>query len=96
MEIGLYGIGKDHNAGPVFQPPASPPLTGSLVVSLVEGLEHLARGLLSLPNAIRFRKFICPWHRGEDLQWIMALVEGCSNTLEYLEITRGRPFILLL
>ncbi|KAF9778127.1 hypothetical protein BJ322DRAFT_1114377 [Thelephora terrestris] len=88
LDIEVYWTGNDD--GPVFKLRASPPLTGSLSVSLVEGIEYFARGLPALPNGFHFRKVVCTWDFEEDLLWIMALMEGCYNTLEYVEMKRDR------
>ncbi|KAF9786139.1 hypothetical protein BJ322DRAFT_1210669 [Thelephora terrestris] len=88
VELEADGIEKDGDDGPVFQPRASPPLTGTLLLNVSGGMEHVARGLLALSNGIHFRKFFCTWHLEEDHQWVAALVERCSHTLEYFEIYR--------
>ncbi|KAF9778129.1 hypothetical protein BJ322DRAFT_1214809 [Thelephora terrestris] len=89
--VAVYDIGKDFNDGPVFQPRASPPLTGTLGLRLEGGVEHITRGLLALSNGIRFKKFVFTWRYEEDHQWGMALVERCSDTLESfgINLTRG-------
>ena len=69
-----------------FQPPTSPPLTGTLTVDRPRGVEHLLPGLLELPNCIRFRKVECLLDSVVDIRWTVALVEACSNTLERVEI----------
>lgn len=96
LHVVVYEIRRDANDGPVFQPPSSPPLTGTLSLSLVEGIEYVTSGLLSLPNGVHFRKFLCTWRLQEDFRWVIALVEGFSDTLEYVEIDRSGPFPLLL
>ncbi|KAF9778178.1 hypothetical protein BJ322DRAFT_501077 [Thelephora terrestris] len=69
-----------------FKPSTSPPLTGTLLLYMLNGVEHTARRLLNLPHGLHFRKFVCTWCTGEELRWIMALVEECSATLERIEI----------
>ena len=100
-DLELRGKGMDNDADDhtIFQPSTSPPLTGSLTISLTEGVEHTARRLLGLPNGIRLRKLKCTLYSEEDLRWTTALVEASSNTLESIETedaTCGelRPFNL--
>jgi len=83
--FGVERWDKDED-GLTFQPPTSPPLTGMLHLRLTNGIESIARRLLDLPNGIRFRKIGCAWRRLEDLQWITALVEGCAESLERVDI----------
>jgi hypothetical protein len=69
------------------QPPSPPMFTGSLDLCLSEGMEpFFARRLLSLPGGIHFRKLTLTWLHEEDYLLTTALVEGCSHTLEFLEI----------
>ena len=49
-------------------------------------MESLVTRLLGLPNGIRFRKFKFVWDTAEDVQWVMALVEACSDTLEHVDL----------
>jgi hypothetical protein len=79
-----------------FQPLASPPLTGTLTVYLYREMEHTIRGLLALPNGVRFRSLNCRWDLEGNLQWMMALVGACSDTLEYVEIEHNCAPLLLL
>ena len=88
LDIAVTAINKGDDDCPVFQPLSSPPLTGTLSLSLAEGMEHVTCGLLNLPNGVHFRKFLFTWRLEEDFQWITALVEGCSNTLKYIEFDR--------
>jgi hypothetical protein len=71
----------------VVQPPTSPPLTGSLELNMEEGMEPIIDWLLSLPGGIHFRKLTWTWVREGDHVSMMALVEGCSHTLESLDIS---------
>jgi hypothetical protein len=75
------GIDDD---GTVFRPSASPVFTGTL--HLYQGLKHAAPRLLSLPNGLRFRKFVGESYLHGDLQWMAALVEGCSDTIEFVDL----------
>ena len=92
LAIDIHDINKADDDGPLFQPLASPPLTGTLIPNMFEEIEYIARGLLGLPSGIHFRRLWCAWNFEEDFQWTTALVDGCSNTLEYLEIYRDGPF----
>jgi len=65
----------------------SPPMTGSLTLIRREGLKSLARRLLSLPGGINFQKLSLKLLREEDISLATALVEGCSHTLESLDIS---------
>ena len=69
--------------------PSSPPLfTGSLVFHTgVGGLEPFTHWLLSLPGGIHFRKLTLTCFLEEHPSLVMALVEGCSHTLESLDIS---------
>ena len=68
------------------QPSTSPMFTGSLGLYLVGGLESFTRRLLSLPGGIHFRKLTLTLLREDDFLTATALVEGCSHTLESLDI----------
>ena len=68
------------------QPSSSPMFTGSLELLLRGGMKLVAHRLLSLPGGIHFRKLTLTWIHKEDLLMVMALVEGCSHTLESLRI----------
>ena len=64
-------------------PPTSPNLTGFL--NLNSNVNHIARGLLSLPGGLRFSKIAvsCPIGDSGSRE---ELVSMCSGTLEYLVI----------
>jgi hypothetical protein len=68
--------------------PLSPPMfTGSLELHLRGvGAEHFIRRLSSLPGGIHFRKLTLTYRHGGDLSLTTASVEGCSHTLEPLDI----------
>ena len=72
---------------PPTRPSTSPPLTGTLELILHRRMESIVRPLLDLPNGLRFRKLVLPWHQENDLRWTNALVVGCSGTLESLYTT---------
>jgi len=61
-------------------------MTGSLELSRPG---FIASRLLSLPGGIHFRELILTWSREEDVLSTKGLVEGCSHSLEYLEISSG-------
>ena len=70
--------------------PLSPPVfTGSLVLWMGGGLKPIIDRLLSLQD-LRFRELTLTLVQEEDLSSVKALVEGCSSTLESLDVTR-RP-----
>jgi hypothetical protein len=88
----------DNDDGPdllptLARPPSPPMFTGSLNLLLWGGMNHIIRWLLSLPGGIHFRKLIWTWFREEDFSVMVALVEGCSQTLESLDIARNNPMI---
>jgi hypothetical protein len=72
---------------PATQPSSTPVLTGFLKI-LGGGMKQITHWLLSLPGGIHFRKLIWRWSHDDDLSSMMALVEGCSHTLESLDIFR--------
>jgi hypothetical protein len=67
--------------GTIFRSPTSPPLTGILVLYLSQGTGYIMRRLLGFPNGLHFREIIHTGSLDENLQWMMALVDGCSDTL---------------
>ena len=69
-----------------LQPTTSAPLTGTFKF-FVNETGPTVRRLLNLPGGLRFRKLVLNW-REEDLRWITALVTGCSDTLECLDVER--------
>jgi len=71
---------------PVTKPSNPPAFTGSLELSRA-GITAVARGLLSLPSGIHSRNLALTWSREEELSLVMELLEGCSHTLESLDIT---------
>ena len=68
----------------VSQPSISPPLTGTFYIR--RWLKHVVRQLLDLPSGLNFREFTCEECLEEDLKWVTALVERCSDTLERVDI----------
>jgi hypothetical protein len=80
--------GNDSDELPATAQPSIPPVfTGSLELSLKDGMEPITRQLLSSPDGINFRKLTLTWIHEGDLSSTTALVEGCSHTLESLDIT---------
>jgi len=73
------------------QPSKQPALTGSLELLLHGGTVSIAHRLLSLPGGIHFQKLELVGCREKDLSLVTALVEKCSYTLEYLDITCWIP-----
>jgi hypothetical protein len=79
--------GDDSDWLPTRAQPSGPSVfTGSLEL-LGGGMKHFTRRLLSLPGGIHFRKLSLRWLREGDLPLTTVLVEGCSHTLESLQIT---------
>ena len=79
------GDGSD-GPSPAIQSSNLPRFTGSLELP-GEGITPISRRLLSLPGGIHFRKLTLRLSKAEDFSLTMALVEGCSHTLESLDIT---------
>ena len=69
------------------QSSTSPMFTGSLEVYLSRRMRAFTRRLLSLPGGTHFRNFVLTWNHVDDPSLTMALVDGCSHTLESLDIT---------
>ena len=85
----------DNGDGPdalstTIQPPNLPVFSGSLELPLVAKTIPIARLLISLTGGIHIRKLVLTWGHKEGFSLAMALVEGCSDTLESLHITRRR------
>ena len=82
----------DESGGPnrsptTTQPSNSPAFTGSLKLSRA-GIKYVPRPLLSLPGGIHFRELSFTWRR-EEAPLAIALVEGCSRTLQSLIVSDG-------
>jgi hypothetical protein len=69
------------------QPSRPPMFTESLGLYLKGGMKLITRRLLSLPGGIHLWELVWTWFDEEDLSLATALVEGCSRTLESLDIT---------
>lgn len=69
-------------------PLTSPRLTGSLELHFVtEGIDHVARRLLDLPNGLNFTKIISGNVSGEALEPMSDLMSRCSGTVESFNLT---------
>ena len=66
-------------------PPTSPKLTGSLYLEVYGNTRTVTRGLLDLPNGLRFKKINMVFEEG-DTGSVEDLVSGCYDTLEYLTV----------
>jgi len=64
-----------------------PVFTGTLDLHLDGGpVGPVVHWLLSSPGGIHFRKLTFSWFREEDVSLTMALMGGCSHTLESLHV----------
>jgi len=79
-------VGEADYNGINFQPLTSPPLTGTFELDSTDGTGPIVRRILDLPGGFHFRKLVLKCRNEEELQWIMALVVGCSDTLEHFDI----------
>ena len=70
----------------ITKPSNSPVFTGSLRLSLHNGMKPIASRLLSLPGGLRFRRLWLEYYYEADVLAATALVEGCCSTLESLKI----------
>jgi len=87
VTFGKFANDKEDPGGlPTAVLPPTPPMNGSLVLVQWDGLKSLARWLLSTPRGINFQKLTLTLFDGEDLSLAAALVEGCSHTLESLDV----------
>ena len=70
-------------------PLTSPKLTGSLeLCNTIEGIGPAVHQLLGLPNGLHFTKIVLVCVNIADFRSTTDLVSGCSDTLEYLDITK--------
>ncbi|KAF9644812.1 hypothetical protein BDM02DRAFT_842677 [Thelephora ganbajun] len=81
--VGVDIIDRDRT---VFRPSTSPVLTGTLRVYLPGRIGCATRRLLDLPGGLHFRKLELSCFRDDDFRWMSALVVGCSDTLECVDI----------
>ena len=78
-----------------FQHQPSPTLTGTLVLQ-GRRLKHIVRLLSALPTGHHFRKIWWKESYEKEIEAVMALMEKCCNTLEYIHLEApyyadGRP-----
>ena len=73
------------------QPSTSPMFTGTLELYRHGGVKPFAHRLLSIPGGIHFRKLILSWDDDDDPPSITKLLDGCSHTLESLNIAADPP-----
>ena len=69
------------------RPSSSPKFTGYLALDIWEEIDLVASQLLSLPGGLHFRELKLQFRRRDEVSPIGALVEGCSSTLESLDIS---------
>ena len=91
LAVIAFNASIDNGDGPdglpaVTQPSNPPRFVGSLNIFLKGGMKPITRRLLSLPSGIHFRKLTLTWNHEQDLSLTTSLVEGCSRTLETLNI----------
>ena len=85
--MGKYITDHESDGSETVDPPAtSPPLTGSLDLTLPGWMTGTVRRLLDLPNGIRFRKVNVCCVGEDDNRSTVELVVGCSETLEHLDL----------
>ena len=86
-DLTLIGGSHDDGEPPTASLPSTPPaLTGTLWLRLIWGLSPMVRRLLDLPGGLHFRELWLHSESTEDLLSAGKLVEGCSDTLEYLYV----------
>ena len=71
-------------------PSTSPKLTGYLELRELGMIGPAAHRLLDLPGGLYFAKITVACHN-EDVESIMDLVSGCSDTLKFLDISYRSP-----
>jgi hypothetical protein len=98
FDVVLLGSSSDKGDGfeedempTVTQPPSLPMFTGSLELYLMGGMGPFVRRLLSPLGGIHFRKLTLTLLHEEDHLSTTALAEGCSHTLETLDIDWNLP-----
>jgi len=83
------------NGPPIAVQPSNLPVFTGFFKLVTKELVPIVRQLLSLPSGIHFLKLTLMRGRREDILLIMALVEGCSRTLESLDITCDPPGVFI-
>ena len=98
--IVFYGSSDDNGDYPevdevltTTQSPSPLMFTGSLELFTKGRMEPFTHRLLSRPGGIRFQKLVLTRIHEEDLLATMALVKGCSYTLESLDISCNLPSV---
>ena len=93
LSLVVHGIPNDNDLS-VHEPPAviptstSPPFTGTLELTLFKEVEPTTRRLLDLPNGLHFRHLTLKSCQEDDVRWINALIDECSDTLESINVHR--------
>ena len=82
----IGGRDADDNNSAIFRPSTLPLLTGTLTLRFPGGMEPATRRLLDLQVCGRLRGLELTRWLEEDTQWMSALMEACSDTLEYFGI----------
>jgi len=85
MPIGIDDLSDSLST--TVQSSSSPVFSGMLKLSMMRGVKHIAHGLLSLPDGIRFRELDLTWGEEGDIPLTTEFVERCSHTLESLDVT---------
>ena len=82
-------VDEESSAGQqnVISPSASPPLTGTLELRLLEKIVETPRLLLALPGGLHFQKLKLICYRNERFTSVIKLIAACSRTLEFLDLT---------
>ena len=91
LEIGYHGMGGGDHDSAIIQPLTSPPLTGTLSLSLSQGMGCTTRYLLGLQICTRIRRLDCTRWFWQDFRWTSALIEQCSETLQCVSIVDFTP-----
>ena len=90
------GAFTDNGSGPDELPtaahPSTPPITGSFTPFQREGIEPLARLLLSLPGGVHFQRLgLTLLSKESDISLATALVLECSRNLKNIFISYELP-----
>ena len=82
--VNFGGLGRDY---PDSRPETSPPWNGTLAIHEPQGLDYIVCRLADLPSGLHFRKFSFTWNSEEAIKCMTILVEVCSHTLEYINVS---------
>ena len=85
QDVSTHDLGDLDGPLIAVQPSNLPAFTGSLELSQ-GGMNPISQRLLTLPGGIHFRELHLTWFHDVDLPLTTGLVEGCSSTLEFLDI----------